>query len=292
VQSAVEAARPNLDAMQHEFSVSLPPERIELEGDASRLAQVLSNLLNNACKFTEPGGRIALAAQREGDQVAIRVRDSGIGIRPEVLPRVFDMFVQGDASVARSQGGLGLGLPLVKGLVEMHGGSVTATSGGPGQGAEFVVRLPVAPPSPEDVDRPAESAPEVQALRLKILVVDDNRDAATSLASLLKLRGHEVVAVHDGPAALDAADRFSPEVVLQDIGMPGMSGFEVARLLRQRASGRDLTLVALTGYGSDDDRRRTREAGFDSHFVKPLDLAALDDLLARREATAPAAPGR
>ena len=289
---AVETVQPFLAAQGHELSVELPPEPVALEGDAVRLAQVFANLLNNAVKYTEPGGHIALSAARAGGEVLVSVRDTGIGIAPEILPHVFDLFVQADRSHTRSHSGLGIGLTLVRRLVEMHGGSVTAASAGPGKGSEFVVHLPVTVagelrvPSPPSRDRPDEPGGSPTATRGKrILVVDDNKDAATSLALLLRLGGHSVQVAHDGPEALEAVRSAAPEVVLLDIGMPGMDGYEVARRLRQTPGLEGVLLVALTGWGQEHDRRRSKEAGFDHHLTKPADPQALRDLFA-----APASP--
>jgi CheY-like chemotaxis protein len=241
---------------------------------------VVGNLLTNAAKYTEPGGRISLTAQREGTEVALRVRDTGIGIDREMLPKVFDLFVQAAPAAARSQGGLGIGLTLVRSLVETHGGTVEAHSAGPGQGSEFVVRLPLAAPAPPVPAGDGEARRDPAALRRRVLVVDDNEDAAESLALLLGLAGHEARVAHNGPDALRLVESEPPELVFLDLGMPGMDGFEVARRLRE-VPGRDgLLLVALTGWGTKEDRRRTTEAGFDRHLVKPVDPKALEELLA------------
>jgi CheY-like chemotaxis protein len=257
--------------------VMRPDEPVWLDADATRLAQVLSNLLNNAAKYTPEGGRISVEVHRTGDAAEVRVRDSGIGIRADVLPRVFQMFTQADSSHDRSHGGLGIGLAISRRLVELHGGTLTAASDGPGRGSEFTVRLPVAA-------GPAPAAPPsangVATRPLRVLVADDNRDSAESLAVLLRLAGHEVHTAFDGPRAVELAAA-RPEVALLDIGMPGMSGHEVARRLRARPESADCVLVAMTGWGQDDDRRRSKEAGFDHHLVKPVDLPALNDLLAQ-----------
>jgi PAS domain S-box-containing protein len=283
VQSAVEISGAQVHAARHELTVTLPSEPLWVHADHARLAQVVANLLNNAAKYTEPGGRIGLTAERHGDQAAIHVRDTGIGVPAEMLPHLFDMFVQVTSSLERSQGGLGIGLTLVRRLVEMHGGTVEAHSAGAGQGSEFVVRLPLAP---EPVNR-SEAAPPVPtqpppggSSGLRILVVDDNRDSAESLGMLLKLLGHEVRMAHNGPAALESARTFQPAIMLLDIEMPGMNGYEVARRAREEPSGKDMLLVAMTGYAGEQDRRHCDEAGFDRHMVKPVDLSQLQHMLA------------
>ncbi len=279
VRSAVETSRPLIEAARHGLTVSLPPGPVPLEADPVRLAQVVANLLNNAAKYTEECGQIWLAARRDGGAAVVSVRDSGVGIRADVLPRVFDLFAQADGTLQRAQGGLGIGLTLVKRLVEMHGGTVTAHSEGPGKGSEFVVRLPLAGEA-----RPAAAAPQAgeppAAAARRILVVDDNRDAADSLGLLLRFLGHEVRVAHDGPAALEAARAWRPAVVLLDIGMPGMDGYAVARALRALPELEGVVLIALTGWGQEEDRRRSRAAGFDHHLIKPVDLEALQALLA------------
>jgi signal transduction histidine kinase/CheY-like chemotaxis protein len=284
---AVESSRPLLEARRHELAVVLPAEPVRLEADPSRLAQAVTNLLNNAAKYTAEGGRVRLTAERRGDEVVLRVGDNGVGIAPEMLPRVFDPFIQAEQTLDRSGGGLGIGLTLVKCLVELHGGSVEAFSGGLGQGSEFVVRLPVSGSAGKQssngdgwVAAPSQSA-------CRILVVDDNSDAAESLAMVLRVGGHEVCTAHDGLAALNAAEQFQPEVVLLDIGLPKVDGYEVARRLRERAGSEQVLLVAVTGYGQEEDRRRAEEAGFDAHLVKPADPFALHRLLAHSERRAP-----
>jgi two-component system CheB/CheR fusion protein len=284
VERAIEISRPLIAARRHELIEALPREPIYLEADPVRLAQVLANLLNNAAKYTEPGGRIRLRAERQGQQVVLRVRDNGVGIAPKMLPRVFDLFAQADRTLDRSQGGLGIGLTLVKRLVELHGGRVRAVSRGLGKGSEFVVRLPVlgTPPPPG----PAASVKPVRA-GSRILVVDDNADAAGTLALLLQVKGHEVSTAHDGPTALELARAYHPGVVFLDIGLPGMDGYEVARRLRGQPDCPPCLLIALTGYGRDEDRRRGAEAGFDHYLVKPVDPEELQMLLARRQPSPP-----
>jgi PAS domain S-box-containing protein len=279
VGHAVESVRPLIELGRHELLVSLPQQPVHLEADPTRLEQVLTNLLHNAAKFTEPGGHIRLTAERDNAEVVVCVRDSGIGIAPELLPSIFDMFTQAGRTLDRSQGGLGIGLALVRRLVELHGGSVRAHSDGPGKGSDFRVRLPALllqrlepsppPPQPEPAKRRT----------LRILVVEDELAVAEMLVMLLKLWGHTVQAVRDGPAALAAAPTFHPEVVLCDIGLPGLNGYRVARQLRQQEGLNKSVLTAITGYGQEEDQRRAREAGFDHHMTKPVDPFALEKLL-------------
>lgn len=282
VTHAIETTRPLIEARRHELQVSLPAEPVWMEADPTRLEQILINLLNNAAKYTEPGGRIWLTAEREGAEAVLRVRDSGVGISPELLQRVFDLFMQGDRSPDRSQGGLGIGLTLVRSLAEMHGGSVQARSAGPGQGSEFAVRLPAMPTGIESQgsdSKSVESEREAWAARRRILVVDDNVDAAKMLAMLLEMWGHQVWVAHDGQEALEVAISYRPAMVLLDIGLPRMDGYELARRLRQQVGLSEATLVALTGYGHEEARRRSREAGFDHHLVKPIGFGELRRLL-------------
>jgi PAS domain S-box-containing protein len=282
VARAVETAQPAVDAEGHELTVALPPEPLWLHGDLVRLAQVAGNLLHNAAKYTERGGKILIAGERGGDEAVLRVRDSGIGIAADVLPRIFDMFVQAERRTRDGRGGLGIGLTLVRRIVEMHGGSVVATSPGPGKGSEFVVRLPLAP-LPGDTGLPAPDGPSARgAASRRVLVVDDNADAADTLALLLRLQGHDVRVAHDGPSALSQASAEPPDVALLDIGMPGMDGYELARRFRATAPLKGVLLVAVTGWGQEEDRRRTREAGFDYHLVKPVEARALEGVLAGR----------
>lgn len=280
VAASVEQARPLIDGARHELSVTLPPQPMHVRGDRSRLVQVLSNLLSNAARYTAPGGRIALHGQADADEVRLIVQDNGQGIAADLLPHIFDLFTQGVRSADRSQGGLGLGLALVKHLVELHGGWVRADSPGPGQGASFTIGLPrVAAPvlAPEPADAPAHPP----ARPLDILVVDDNLDAAQTLAQWLQHEGHSVAVAHDGAAALKRAQAHWPQVFILDIGLPGMDGWELARRLRTLPRGGQATLIALTGYGQQADRDRAREAGFHHHLVKPADPDALRQLLAR-----------
>jgi signal transduction histidine kinase len=279
VHHAVEAVRPVYESMDHELTVTLPPQPTYLNADPIRLAQVVGNLLNNACKFTEKGGRIRLTVEREGKHAVIRVQDTGIGIAAKQLLHIFEMFTQVDTSLERSRDGLGIGLTLVKKLVEMHGGTVEARSAGVGQGSEFVVRLPALSKPLPPLPREPSGVKPVATVQRRILVVDDNPDSADSLAMLLKLSGHEVHTAHDGLEAVEAAAKFQPDVILLDIGLPRLDGYEAARRIREQQRDKGLILVALTGWGQDEDRRRSEEAGFDAHMVKPVDLAALSNLL-------------
>ena len=280
VNHAVEAFRPNCERMDHELTVTLPPQPVYLNADPIRLAQIVGNLLNNACKFTDKGGRISLTVEREGEQAVIRVRDTGIGIAADQLPRIFDMFTQLDVSLERSVSGLGIGLMLVKTLVELHDGTVEVHCAGIGQGTEFVVRLPIMAathqPSPPE---PAVSEP-TPATGRRILVVDDNWDSATSLVMLLELSGNEMHTAHDGLEAVEAAATFRPHVVLLDIGLPKLNGYEAARQIREQPWGKDMVLVALTGWGQEEARQKSRDAGFNGHLTKPVDFLSLEKLLA------------
>ena len=296
VANAIEAARPLLDARGHDLSVRVSTESLLLDADPVRLSQVVGNLLTNAAKYTEPGGRIWLTAEREGDMAALRVRDNGIGITAAMIPRIFDLFVQADHAATKAQGGLGIGLTLVKNLVEMHNGFVQARSAGLGRGSEFVVNLPVAPWAPERsplLVTDAWADPLVRPLGRRVMVVDDNQDAADSLAMLLRLQGHEVRVAYSGAAALEATQNYTPDVVFLDLGMPGMDGYEAARRLRAQPGLGRTVLAALTGWGQEDDRRRTAQAGFDHHLLKPPEPKAVETVLARlpdHDAGPPGAP--
>jgi PAS domain S-box-containing protein len=285
VNHAVEAASSLVHSMEHDLNVTLPPKPIFLNADPTRLAQVVGNLLNNACKFTDKGGRIWLTVEREGEQAIIRVRDTGIGIAADQHPRIFDMFMQVDTTLERSVSGLGIGLTLVKSLVEMHGGTVEVQSAGVGQGSEFVVRLPImAEPARMSPPEPTSSEPTPTRPKGRIvLVVDDNRDSAQSLAMLLKLMRNETHTAYDGVEAVEAAATFKPDMVLLDIGLPKLNGYEACRRIRAQPWGKDMVLIALTGWGQEDDRRRSKEVGFDGHLVKPVDLDALTKLLAEMQ---------
>jgi PAS domain S-box-containing protein len=279
VERALEMSRPLIEARRHALNVHLPPQPVAMEADPARLAQVFSNLLNNAAKFTGEGGRIDVIAESSDLEIIVRVRDTGAGIAPDMLPRVFDLFAQADPAAARAQDGLGIGLTLVRSLVEMHGGQVTAHSAGRGRGAEFVVRMPRYSGSRQA--RPVAQRDEIrpEAVRHRILVIDDNADAAESIALFLSLHGHEVRTLYDGSRAAREAAAWDPDVILLDIGLPDMDGHEVARALRRQPATRDAILVALTGYGQAEDIERSRAAGFDHHLVKPVDPEALESLL-------------
>jgi PAS domain S-box-containing protein len=281
VATAVETSRPLVEAHRHTLTVSLPERPARVEADSARLAQVLSNLLNNAAKYTEDGGRIDLIIEQAHGEAVIRVRDNGIGIAPERLPGIFDMFEQIEDVADRSHGGLGIGLTLAQRLIEMQGGRIEAHSAGLGKGSEFVTRLPaLAEPAAEPVPESEEEAPAPLAnTPRRVLVVDDNVDSAESMAVLLRLYGHEVRLAHDGEAALEEARSFKPDVMFLDLSLPKMDGYEVARRLRLEPSMRGMTLVAMTGYGHEEERQRTREAGFHLHLVKPVDFDMLNELL-------------
>ena len=276
VEGVIRGAAPAIERGGHQLAVEAPSEGLTLEGDPLRLEQVVANLIGNAIKYTPSGGRITVRLARQGEEAVLVVRDSGIGIPAELLPHVFEPFVQAERSLDRSQGGLGIGLTLVRRIVELHGGSVSAHSEGRGLGSELVVRLPAgtasAPPAPASA--PAAAAP------LRLLLVDDHRDAAEGLAELLRHQGHLVEVAHDGPSALESTRRSTPDVVLLDLGLPGMDGYEVARRLRAEEGLEEVLIVALTGYGGDENRRRSRESGIDHHLVKPVELATLQELLA------------
>jgi len=281
IDQAVEASRAQYRSMDQELTVSLPSEPVYLNADPTRLAQVVGNLLNNAHKFTDVGGRISVAVEREGAQVVIRVKDTGVGIAAEHLAGIFEMFTQVESSLERSRSGLGIGLTLVKTLVEMHGGTVEAHSDGPGRGSEFVVRLPVLRDVPESLSPAApEHLDASPVVRRRVLIVDDNRDAAEWLATLLSLSGHETHIALDGDQAVKAAERLLPDAILLDIGLPRIDGYEVCRRIREQPWGRGLMIVALTGWGQEEDRQKSKEAGFNTHLVKPVDDEVIMNLLA------------
>jgi PAS domain S-box-containing protein len=282
IRSAVEASKPLIEDFDHELTISLPPEPLNIEADPVRLEQIISNLLNNAAKYTDPGGQIWLTAKRESDDATISVRDSGIGISPDMLPRIFEMFTQVEHSASRTQGGLGIGLTLVRSLVEMHGGSVEARSEGAGKGSEFIVRLcldlrPRTEIARDAMYRSGQLSPK------RVLVVDDNRDAANTLGMLLNVVGAEARAIYSGAEALEVLETYKPDVLLVDIGMPEMDGYELARRIRKIPKYRDVTLVALTGWGQEEDRRRSHAAGFDYHLTKPADFNTLQSLIGSLE---------
>ncbi len=282
VQSAVAAIRPLIDEHHHKLAVALPPAPMLLDADPTRLAQVFSNLLNNAAKYSEEGGSIALCAEQRADEVVVHVTDKGIGIPAEHLPRIFDMFAQVDTAFERSQGGLGIGLSLVKALVEMHGGRIEAHSDGTGKGSEFRVRLPLVLTQPSPVSQqPSEGDGKIASgAKCRILVVDDNRLSSNSTAMLLRLMGYELATAYDGVAGIESARAFRPDVILLDIGLPRLNGYETARRIRQQPWGESVFLIAVTGYGQEEDRRRCLEAGFDYHMVKPVNFAELEKKLA------------
>jgi PAS domain S-box-containing protein len=274
VARAVEMASPLLEQKRHAFTALVPRTGLLLHGDETRLAQAIGNLLTNAARYTPAGGSVSLEAAREGDELVVRVRDNGNGIRKELLPRVFELFVQGDRSIERAEGGLGIGLTLVRTFVAMHGGSVTASSAGVGEGSEFVVRLPALPALPAPAEPAPQAGPPARAARARrVLVVDDNEDAADMLAEALQAEGHVVQVAHDAAEALSMAFAFGPEIAVLDLGLPVMDGYELAA--RIRSDGRALRLIAVTGYGQETDRERSRAAGFERHLVKPIELSEL-----------------
>ena len=282
VQSAVETARPQVEAGGHTLTVTPPPSPVYLDADLTRLAQVFLNLLNNSAKYTEAGGRIDLTVTVEGAEAVVTVADTGVGIPAEALPRLFEMFSQVDRNLERAQGGLGIGLALVKGLTESHGGTVAGVSAGVGRGSSFAVRLPIVQGVPVEESKPPadDTAP---APKRRILVVDDNRDGAESLATLLDLLGHDARTAHDGIEGVESAEAFRPDLIVLDIGLPKLNGLDACRRIREKAWAKDVVIVAATGWGQDEDRRRSREAGFDHHLVKPVVAAEVVRLLAGRK---------
>jgi signal transduction histidine kinase/ActR/RegA family two-component response regulator len=280
VNRATETSRPLIEAAEQELLVSLPEEPVLIDGDPVRLAQAFSNLLNNASKYSEKGSQIWFQAEQANDEIIVRVRDTGIGIPADKLPNIFDIFMQVDRSLERSQGGLGIGLTLVRQLVQMHGGSVEVKSDGPGRGSEFIVRLPVVIVAKPDGQSSLETQTNEHATEARrILVADDNVDSADSLSMMLEMLGHEVSLAHDGIEALEAAKRSKPELIFMDLGMPRMNGYDAAREIRNASECNGVVLVALTGWGQEEDRRRSYEAGFDHHIVKPIDFAIVEKLL-------------
>jgi PAS domain S-box-containing protein len=278
VARAVETTQSLIDERRHELTVSLPLRPVRLHADADRMEQVLVNLITNAAKYTEIGGHIWLTVKQDGDVMELRVRDSGIGISPELLPRVFDLFSQADQSLARSHGGLGIGLCLVQRLVALHGGKITVDSV-LGQGSEFLMRMPAIPASAPNISRPSLKKETLGAKKRRVLVVDDNVDGAKIQQTLLESSGHDVRIVHDGLAALEVALEYRPDVVLLDIGLPGLNGYEVAQAIRRQPIFKGILLIAVTGYGLEADRQRTRQAGFDYHLVKPADFAEVQRIM-------------
>ena len=286
VTRAVETARPAMDGRGHAFTMTLPDEPIHMQADPARLAQVIANLLDNAAKYTPPGGAIWLDAEQEGNEVALRVRDTGAGLAAELVPNVFDLFVQDDRSLARSRGGLGIGLTIVRRLVELHGGRVEARSPGVGHGSQFIVHLPIGATTTATLapERPEAPAPTAATAPCKVLLVEDHRDAGEVLATVMETWGHEVKVVLDATAALAVVDGWTPDVVLSDLGLPRIDGYELARRLRLHPRTGGAMLIALSGYGREEDKQRARDAGFDHHLVKPPDLVILAELLARARA--------
>jgi CheY-like chemotaxis protein len=282
VDLAIETSSPVISAAGHELVVALPERSLVLEADVLRLSQAIANVLNNAAKYTDRGGRIALDAESDEGFVRVRIRDTGIGISPEALDTIFDLFSQATPALERSQGGLGIGLSLVRGLVELHGGTIEARSRGLGKGSEFVIRLPLAPAGEVESTPARERAASAGALPLRILVADDNQDSAESLAMLLTMMGHDVRTELDGAQAVETARAFQPQVVLLDLGMPRLNGYEAARRIRALPGGDDMVLIAQTGWSQPEDRRRSQEAGFDHHVVKPIPSGSLEKLLAPR----------
>ena len=280
IQDAVDTSRPLMDLRQHALVVDIPSELVCIDADRTRLVQMFGNLLNNAAKYTEPGGRIRVAVERHGGNVMVAVEDNGVGIAADLLTRVFDMFAQVDGSLEKSQGGLGIGLSIARRLAEMHGGSIIAESGGNGSGSRFVVRLPVPLNGTIDTPEDPRHALKTNPARRRILVVDDNRDGASSLAEMLDMMGSETKTAFDGEEAVNVAEAFKPDIVLMDIGMPKLNGYDACRHIRAQPWGQNIVIVAQTGWGQDEDRRKAQEAGFDFHMVKPIDCAALEKILA------------
>lgn len=283
IKSAVETTRPLIDEAGHKLTVALPEESLWLQADPMRITQVISNLLNNAAKYTKKNGRIELSAERKENDAIIHIKDNGIGLSVEMLPRIFDMFSQVDASIERAQGGMGIGLALVKNLVELHGGSVSVASAGAGHGSEFTVRLPLAS-APEDTQSTASQKdnpfPVKEGDGKRVLVVDDNENAAKTMGWMLELMfGHHVRLAHDGPSAIATAKSFLPDLVLLDIGLPGMNGYEICHAMRQEPSLKNTVIVAQTGWGQAEHRQRSKNAGFNSHLVKPVTVDMLQRLL-------------
>jgi CheY-like chemotaxis protein len=283
LKGAIEISRPLIDAGGHELTVVMPSGPVDLEADPMRLAQVFANLLNNSAKYSAGKGHIRLAAERHGDSATVTVSDDGIGITPDALPHIWDMFTQARPALNQSRSGLGIGLSLVKGLIDLHGGSVIAESDGAGRGSTFTVRLPVASHQPAGEEAPMPATRTAQPTVRRILVADDIPDNLDSMSLLLGLMGHKVWSAQDGAEAFALAEVHRPELVLLDLGMPRMDGYEACRRIREQPWSRDMTIVAVTGWGQKDDRRRTLEAGFDHHVVKPVDPASLVSLLDEKD---------
>jgi CheY-like chemotaxis protein len=279
VLRAVESVQPLADARGHTLEVRLARDPLLVDGDLARLSQVVLNLLNNAIKYTPDGGRIEVEVAREAELAMVRVKDTGIGMGADLIPRVFDLFVQGERALDRAEGGLGIGLTLVKRLVMLHGGDILARSEGRGRGSEFVVRLPALAQKPAKSWAGCAARPLKPREHKRVLVVDDNRDSADTMTALLRAWGHEVRTLYDGQSVISIVAEYQPDVVLLDIGIPKISGYDLARQLRQSESSRHIVLVAFTGYGQDDDRRRVREAGFDHHLLKPLEAESLEKII-------------
>jgi CheY-like chemotaxis protein/two-component sensor histidine kinase len=295
VDNAIETTRSLIEERGHNVSVAVSPDDLQVEADPMRVEEIVVNLLTNAAKYTKPGGRIAVMVERQANEAVIRVHDSGMGIAPDVLPRVFNLFAQSRRSLDRSYGGLGIGLTIARRLVELHGGQIEAHSEGIGKGAEFVVRLPALETVPQavssrDLSGVGSSTMPAKKNRARVMVVEDSPDTAESLAMLLELVGHEVRVVHNGAAALDEAQVNVPDVILVDIGLPGMDGYEVARRIRQHPDLKHVVLAALTGYGREEDRQRCLAAGFDYHIVKPVNPDSLQELVARLGESPPPTP--
>jgi len=284
LQHALEVSKPLIDSAGHTLSVDIPATALLVHADTTRLAQVFGNLLNNAAKYTPAGGHIWLSVSRTEEHVLVSIRDNGIGIAPEKLPKIFEMFAQLDNSLQRTQGGLGIGLSIARRLVEMHDGTLQARSEGPGKGCEFIVKLPLYSRGGSELERTqAAGGPRDEVRPLRVLVADDNADAAASLALVLEMKGHEVRTAHDGREAVQVAASFEPDVAVLDIGMPRLDGYEVCRQLRAQPRGSKMLIVALTGWGQAEDKQRSQQAGFDQHLVKPADVGALEELLRQRE---------
>ncbi|HEV3437548.1 MAG TPA: ATP-binding protein [Gemmata sp.] len=279
VQDALETSGPLIQASGHKLTVSIPPKPVYVDADRTRLAQIFANILNNGAKFTPHGGHIWLAVEQEGSDVVVKVRDNGVGIPTEMLPKIFDMFTQVDSSVDRSQGGLGIGLNLVRGLIEMHGGRIEAHSDGPGMGSEFIVRLSVQFSPDRGYAQDKDGSTRCSSA-YRVLVVDDNEDSADSLSMLLDLMGHDTRTAYDGLAAVETANVFRPNVILLDIGLPKLNGYDACRRIREQQWDETVVIIALTGWGNDEDKCRSKEAGFNFHMVKPVDPAALEKLMA------------